>query len=142
VVGARAARGDVHPRGGLAAKLHAQFPTATTLGGMFAAVFRHVAGGNSVDFAARLAPAVRGLHPDAVQPAALEVCCHVLGTLLQGALLERGATVEDSLGSPSIVLRLGDERVDTLETLRRFAKNADGGRAALEQWVERLERAS
>lgn len=124
---------------GLAAELHSQFPTATTLGGMFAAVSRHVATGNRIDFATRLEPGLRGLDPGHIEPAARQVCALALGTLFQGALLERGATVEDSLGSPALVLRLGDERIDTFETIRPFAVNADGGHAALERWALRLE---
>jgi Zn-dependent protease with chaperone function len=123
---------------GFAAQLHEQFPAATTLGGMFAAVFRHVATGDRINFATSLEPALRSLDPSIIEPAARQVCALALGMLFQGALLERGATVEDSLGSPSLVLKLGDERIDTYETMRSFATNAEGGNAELERWAERL----
>jgi Zn-dependent protease with chaperone function len=124
----------------LASELHSRFPGATTLGGMFAAVSRRVAEGKTLDLAAHLEPAVRGLPEAHAEGVALEVCSVALGTLMQGALLERGAVVEESLGSPSLVLRLDDERIDPLEMLRLLATNPEAGRAALGSWAERLER--
>jgi heat shock protein HtpX len=123
----------------LAEKLYAKLPTATTVGGMFAALSRHLTAGGAIDVAAHLEPAVRGLSSDQVDWAALEICADALGTLLQGALLERGATIEDSLGSAALVLRLGDERIDTLEAVRLFASGTDTGRSALHAWADRLD---
>ena len=61
-----------------------------------------------VDVAARLAPGV--LSPpreDAAQRTYL-ICLDALATVLQGALLECGASVEESFGESSLALRFGD----------------------------------
>ena len=124
----------------VAALLHPRFPGATTFGAMFAALWRHLGSGNMLGVAAHLEPSLGGLPPGEAERAAFDVCSMALGTLMQGALLDRGATVEDSLGSASLVFRLGEERIDALETLRFFAKNPDEGRTALNGWAARFER--
>jgi hypothetical protein len=106
---------------------------------MFAALSRRLTAGDAINIAAYLEPAVRGLAQEQVEPAAVAICCSALGTLLQGALLEQGATVEDSLGSAALVFRLGNERIETLEAVQLFASGTDAGRSALHNWAERLE---
>jgi len=122
-------------------RIHSQFPNVTTLGGMFAAVLRHLTPDNQIDFAAHLMPAIRGLPPEAIEREAIEACRDALGTLFMGALIERGATAERSPGPAEFILRLENERIDAREIMRPFGENGEGSRAGLDRWAERLERA-
>ena len=58
--------------------------------------------------------------------------------LLQGALLESGAVVEDSLGSAYLIFRFGNEQIDVAKTLASFAARDAAGRASLERWAHTL----
>lgn len=122
----------------LAAKLHLVFPTVTTLGGMYAAVWRRVADGNALELAGRIEPDVHRVPAEALERVALELALAMVGTLLQGAMLEGGALVEDSLGPSRLVLRVGDERIDPVETLQRFVVDAAAARPVLDRWAEHL----
>ena len=63
---------------------------------------------------------------------------NLLGTLLRGALLERGAIAEESF-SESLVLRLGEERVDVAEMVALLGSDPEAGRATLNRWAARFE---
>jgi hypothetical protein len=79
---------------------------------MFAAVVRGLAVGHQVP-------------PEAV------------ATLFRGALLERGAIAEPSLGEPSIVFRYQGTRVLARDLALRAFEN-EPARVALEQWASHL----
>jgi Zn-dependent protease with chaperone function len=123
---------------GLAARLHPHFPGATSLGAMFAAALHCLLVDGALTLGGRVTPTLINAPPEQAGHAAFAVCCGALGVLLQGALLERGAVVEDSLGSPSLIVRLGDERVDVAKTLALFAANDPASRASLERWAQSL----
>lgn len=122
-----------------AERLHPLFPAATTLGAMFAAAWRGLEAGKMVDVAVKLDPAIGRMPRAQAQRAVTRLCGELLATLLQGALLERGASMEDSLGEPSLVLRLGDERVVPEDVLRLLATDLQAGRAEMNRWAQRLE---
>jgi Zn-dependent protease with chaperone function len=122
-----------------AERLHPLFPRAATLGAMFAEVWRGLEAGRVGELAVRVSPALLHVSQSEGERVALRECADLLTTLLQGALLERGATIEDSLGEAGLVMRLGSERVSATEELQRLARDEAGGRAALEGWARRLE---
>jgi Zn-dependent protease with chaperone function len=123
----------------VAERLHPLFPTATTLGSMFSAVWHRLDSGAGGEILMQLEPTLAQMPPAHAQRWAVLLSNEVLGTLLQGALIGRGASVEDSLGEPALILQLGEERVDTSALLRLLATDAATGRAAFTKWAERLE---
>jgi Zn-dependent protease with chaperone function len=122
----------------VAERLHPLLPNATTLGEMFTQVWQRLNTGNGVTLLLRLEPALQGLPQAEGEQVAFQIGNQLLGTLLQGALIERGAFAEDSLGEPALILRLGDERVDANEILGLLTSDLNAGRAALEKWAARL----
>ena len=121
-----------------AERLHSLFPEATTLGQVFAAVWRRLEAGGAVDVVLRLEPALARMPHQDARARAAGICRHVLGTLLQGALLEAGAVAEDSFGEATLILRLGEQRINALEALELLATDATAGRVHFEAWAERL----
>jgi Zn-dependent protease with chaperone function len=124
-----------------AERLHPLFPSAATFGAMFAAVWRGLEGGKMADIALRMDPGLARMPRYQAERAATRLYGELIATLLQGALLERGAFFEDSVGEPALVLRLGDERVVPAEILQRLAVDGHAGRLELESWAKRLESA-
>lgn len=122
-----------------AERLHPLFPEATTLGAIFAATWRGLEGGRAVPIVLRLHPGLANMPSHEAEPMALRMCHEVLATLLQGALLERGATIEDTLGAP-LALRLGQERVVPAELFGLLATDGAAARAAFEYWAATLGR--
>ena len=61
----------------------------------------------------------------------------LLGSLFEGALVERGGTLEPSFGAPSLVVRFEGEGVPAAK-IARDAMHHDGAKALLGQWAERL----
>jgi Zn-dependent protease with chaperone function len=125
-----------------AERLHPLFPEATSLGAMFAAVWRELDRGSMAQVALRLDPGLGQMPRDDGERAATRLCGELLATLMQGALLERGAVMQDSLGEEDLVLRAGEERVAPGELLRLLATDGKAGRAAFESWAARLEGAA
>ncbi len=123
-------------------RLSPLLPTATTLGRMFAEVWRRLEAGGALELAQRLEPGLDRWPAREVWGRAMRVCQELLAVLLQGALLEQGAIAEDSLGEATLVLRLEDERINTLELLHLLATDATAGRVVLNRWAERLAGAS
>lgn len=124
----------------LAARLHPKFPSASNLGAMYAMAFRHFSSGKDAELAQLLEPAHSlDLSPEHAAHVATLVSCHALGTLLQGALLEAGATVEDSVGSATLTLRFEGERIDVLAMFRIFGTDRAAGLASLSRWADRFE---
>jgi Zn-dependent protease with chaperone function len=126
----------------LAARLYPSFSEASTIGRMFAAAFRCLLNDGPLTLAALVNPALRGAPLEQAEQVALGTCNGALGVLLQGALLESGAVVEDSLGSPFLVFRLENEQIDVAKTLASFAARDDAARASLERWARALGSAS
>ena len=122
----------------MAERLHPLFPNATTMTQMFSAVWRRLDDGGMADVAERLAPGLLSLPREEAARRIHLICLDALATVLQGALLECGANVEESFGESSLVLRFGDERVDVMAEVRLLAKDPDAGRSAVNRWAERL----
>ena len=129
-----------------AERLHSVLPEASTLGAMFAATWRAIQDGDRMaTIALRLDPGLAQLPSPEASRVARRLCAEVLGTLFGGALIERGAVVEESLGEPGLVYRLEGERVAAAELFDRLASNAAEGHAAsdvmADRWAARLEKA-
>jgi heat shock protein HtpX len=125
-----------------AERLHALMPEAATLGAMFAAVWRALDSGDATALALRLEPALARLHPKQARERASAICADVLGTLLQGALLERGAVTLESFGEASLTLELGDERFNATDALALLASDREAGRQRFAAWAARFEAAT
>jgi hypothetical protein len=123
-----------------AERLHAQFPNATTVGAMFASVWRAAAQGKFVEVALRVHPALGRMPRQQGERAAVRVIDELLTILMRGAILERGGTMEPNLGEGAVALRLGDEHVVPAALLRRLSTDPAAGRAALDALATRLER--
>jgi hypothetical protein len=115
------------------------FPEATTIARMFAAVWRRLSGTGAMEVALRLDPALGSAHPYEREHMGRRVCDEALATLLQGALLEQGATPEHTLGEAALVLRMGDERVAPVALVRLLGTDVAAGRAAFDGWASRFE---
>ncbi len=124
----------------LAERLHPLLPEATTLSSMFVAVWRRLQRAPDRELVLLVAPSLHDLPPREFHPHAQQVCLQVLETLLQGALLERGAQAQESLGEAALILQLGDERIDTNELLRSFTTDPSAGTAGFNRWAEQLGR--
>jgi Zn-dependent protease with chaperone function len=123
---------------GLCERLHPLLPNAATLGSMFAAFWQRFDQGSIGDLVLQVAPAVRELPQAEAQQQAISVCLDMLGTLLQGALLEHGATVEDSLGEPTLTLRFGTDRISVADAIQRLVTDPPAARAKFEAWANQL----
>jgi Zn-dependent protease with chaperone function len=121
-----------------AERLYPFLPGATTLSGMFVNAWRRMEVAGPLELVSRLEPALARLTPDDAQRAAIRIGAGLLGALLQGALLEQGAVAEESLGE-SLLLRLGEERVNVAETLALLGRQPEEGQAALNRWAARFE---
>jgi Zn-dependent protease with chaperone function len=126
----------------LAERLHPMFPKATTMASMFASVWGALETGKMVEIALRLHPGLASMPRAEGERGAVRLSGEALSVLLQGALIERGAVFEDSLGASSLVLRYEEERVVPAELLRLLAQDLPAGRTALDAWVKRLAPAS
>lgn len=122
-----------------AARLHPLLPNVTTLAGMFAAVWRRLDAGTGLELIKHLEPRLGHLPRRQAEQATFAIGCELVEVLWQGALLERGATAEDSLGEPGLVFRLGEERIATIETIRELVTNNQAAAAILHQWANRFE---
>jgi hypothetical protein len=118
------------------------FPKATTMASMFASVWGALETGKMVEIALRLHPGLASMPRAEGERGAVRLSGEALSVLLQGALIERGAVFEDSLGASSLVLRYEEERVVPAELLRLLAQDLPAGRTALDAWVKRLAPAS
>jgi hypothetical protein len=107
---------------------------------MFAGLWRSVES-SPLELAVRLEPSLRHLNAVEAHARAVGLCIALLGVLLQGALLERGAVAEESFGEGSLILRLDDERINALETVQLLATDLNAGRTALDRWARRFEAA-
>ena len=114
----------------VAAALYPRFPEATTLAAMFVRV---------VQTLERVGPAALAAQFKMRSGDASDTSAEVVAALLEGALLERGGVVEDSVGAPCFVIRLGDQRVEA----RRLASASlvdPRARDEVGRWAERLSR--
>lgn len=125
----------------MAERLYPLFPNAKTLGRMFAAVWQQLDAGGAMAIASKLEPNIERLNPADAQRYVFNVCASALVSLLQGALFERGATVEDSIGEAMLILRLGDERVDAGAAIRLLGTDNAAARQLLYRWAEQFEAA-
>jgi Zn-dependent protease with chaperone function len=119
-------------------RLYALFPHATTIGAMFVATWEGLEAGRLPELAIRLDPSLGQLHPMEAEPLAKRLALEVLTALMQGALLERGASAEASLGERSLVFRWGEERICPSELMIDLTTGSDESRATLGRWAARL----
>ena len=118
------------------------YPDARTLGAMFARVVETAtSGANMGPIVQRLSPAAARVPPARAAEHVGRVLRGAVTALFQGALLETGATVEESFGKPCLVFRAGDERVAPGD-LALGAMQSPEARAALTRWGERLAAAT
>jgi len=122
-----------------AARLHPLLPSVTTLAGMFASVWQRMDSGSGFELIKQLEPRLAQLPRSEAERNGFLIGCEMLEVLWQGALLERGAEADDSLGEPGLVFRLGDERIAPFETIRSLTTNHEAARTALHEWARRLD---
>ena len=121
----------------LAAQLFALFPEATTVAAMFVAVVHAFERGESERVVAAVVPDLGRAAPAERASAVSQLGGIVLGTLFEGALVERGGTVETSFGAPSLVVQFEGERIPAAK-IARDAMGNDGARAMLATWASRV----
>jgi Zn-dependent protease with chaperone function len=122
----------------LAATLFPLFPDATTLAAMFAAVVGAFEGGRVAEVVTRAAPNVERVLAHERPMLITRIGGSLVGTLFLGALLERGATLDDSLGAPCLLARAEDGELVPAEKIAVDAMRDDGARALLGQWATKL----
>jgi hypothetical protein len=105
---------------------------------MFAAVWRQLDSGD-VSLALLLESRLAQLPPGEARRVTSSIFSDLLGTLLQGALLERGATVLPSFGDASLTLELEQERYNATEALELLARDRETGRQRFEAWAKRFD---
>lgn len=121
------------------ARLHASFPGVTTVAEMLATVVSATASGQAPSLALAVEPRLQHVEPWQRAEAVHDVMTGLLGVLFQGALLERGARVQPSLGEPGLVFDLAGEELRPLELV--CPALAESRFDALSRWAERLQRA-
>lgn len=121
-----------------AERLFPLFPQATSIGAMFAAVWQTFDSGNLRPMAVHLNPSLEIMPPQEARTRAIGMCFDLLGTLLQGALLERGAHATASLGEPSLSLELDGQRFSSAEALSTLLKDPNKGRPQFSAWAAKL----
>jgi Zn-dependent protease with chaperone function len=121
----------------LAAQLFPTHTDARTAAAMFGAVVADVEGGRLEPVALALAPDLPEVAPHERAMVARAVVASALETLFVGALLERGAEVEASLGEPCFVLRYEGERVLAGVIARASMGNPAAARD-VSTWAKRL----
>lgn len=121
----------------LTTALRLLYPKPKSIRRMFRAVVRAIAQDAGPKIALHLEP--RLAHTLGPTQAAVGkiVVGRTLILLFHGALLERGATIDPSLGEACLVFRLGDERVEPEALVAAAMEHAEGA-AALTSWAERL----
>ena len=121
----------------VAAELFAQFPGAPTIASMFVSVVRAFERGEAERIVTALVPQLSQVQPAERTSAVNAIGGTVVGSLFEGALVERGGTLGASFGAPSLVVRFEGESVPAGK-IGKDAMSNDGARALLGQWVERL----
>jgi len=122
---------------GLAERLHPMFPAAGSLSEMFAAVTAALEANGLYAIASTVEPRLTRVHPSQQMQAASQVGAQVLAALFQGALLERGARVGDSIGAPCLVWNVDGEDVLAAKIVAEAFASADA-RASIGRWAARL----
>ncbi|MDF2694932.1 MAG: hypothetical protein K0S65_3315, partial [Labilithrix sp.] len=120
----------------LVAKLQVGYPGLASPSLMFRRVCQGVAHGEGPAMAWHFEPLLAQL-PTRRAELATNIVANVLSSLFVGALLERGAVLETSLGEPGLVFQLEGERVEP-EVLVEAAMKDDSGAHTLQGWSERL----
>ncbi|MBX3188531.1 MAG: M48 family metalloprotease [Labilithrix sp.] len=124
-----------------AARLFASMPGARTMTEMLAAVIAAYDAGKTYDVVAGLEPELHAAPPHVRAQIVPKLAGVVVLSLFEGALLERGAVLEDSLGEPSRVFRFGDETVRA-GLIAIDAMNSDVARGELLRLSAKLAHAS
>jgi Zn-dependent protease with chaperone function len=113
------------------------FPDASTVPAMFESFLRGAKDGRFGEIVLRLNPAIARAHPGDAHAMAGDVFCEAGTALFQGALLERGALLDEALGTSCLVFVLGDETVPAAQIVQAALATPEG-REALERWAEHL----
>jgi Zn-dependent protease with chaperone function len=120
-----------------AAKLHPLFPHAQTLGAMLGAVVYAYETGRMAGVVATVTPDIRHVPPAHQQELGLAIAAGAVASLFEGALLERGATLGESLGERCNVFLLGAETVRP-GVIAVDAMENDVARCELARWTSFL----
>lgn len=124
-----------------AAQLFSLHPEASTLTAMFATIVRSLGEGRLESIAHYLEPELASVPPHLRWQAVKRVGARTINALFSGALLERGAEIDVSLGEPSLVFRLQGTPVAPGDLASRSIDDAEIC-AALQRWAASLEEAS
>jgi Zn-dependent protease with chaperone function len=124
----------------VAAALHAVYPDCSTLAAMFLRVVDVAGAGRAAEVMGSIAAGSAHL-PPALQAQVTPSLGAVLALLFQGALLERGGVIEDSLGAPCLVVRFGGDAIPAAR-IAIDSVNNEGARALLLSWADRLRGAA
>jgi Zn-dependent protease with chaperone function len=125
----------------IAAQLFSQFPDAPTLASMFVSVVSAFERGEAERVVTALVPQLSQAHPSQRATAVNVIGGSAIGSLFEGALVERGGTLEASFGAPSLVVRFEGESFPAAK-IGKDAMSNDGARALLGRWAERLSSAA
>lgn len=120
-----------------AARLFPVIPDARTLPQMLSSVVALYEAGRMPMVVAALEPEIAQVPPPHQRDVSLAIAGAAALTLFEGALLERGATLEDSLGERCRLFRYGGETVRAGLVAMDAMKN-DVARAELARWARAL----
>jgi Zn-dependent protease with chaperone function len=118
-------------------KLRGLYPGLTTNAHTFAATVHGFEAGDRDRIAFHVEPTLRRLHPLEREKEIQRVAASVLRDLFQGALVDRGAAVEVSLGEECAILTFEGEQVYPGVIVNAAMKD-DEGRKKLREWADRL----
>ena len=121
----------------MAASLHPLFPEAQTIAAMFVSVVRAFERGDSARVVGTLVQGFGAMQPGQRAHAVASLGGRILGTLFEGALVDRGGVIHVSFGAPSLVVMFGEEGVPAAK-IANDAMTNEAARALLSQWATRL----
>jgi Zn-dependent protease with chaperone function len=120
--------------------LFPMFPDARTVSAMFARAVAAAAGGMAPSIALNLDGRLSLMDPVQRARSAERVVTQALSALFQGALLEHGASLDESLGEPCLMFELGGERVPAAQIVVDAMQRQDAVQTLM-HWAGRLTRA-
>lgn len=121
----------------VAGLLHPRMPHATTVSAMFAAVVAGFESGRTAEIVAVAEPNVAQVPVYQQHEVIAELAGRLLLVLFEGALVEGGAEIEESLGEPCLVFRFAGDTVRP-GSIAIGAMRDDAGRHELARWTARL----
>lgn len=117
--------------------LSQHFPKAKGTGAIFRATVKSLGNGSFVQLAHLIAPTISHVMPSRREAMIQSLGARILTVLFEACLLKRGATIEVSLGEPSLVFVIDGERVLPGDLAAR-AMTDSAAAAEVARWAERL----